>query len=187
MIILDGVLKVISGPFIVMKGTRRNNSYYYNGRTLIGVVATVSVSDKDSKITSLLHRHLGHASERALLTLVKRGLLKGAKTCKLEFCENCVMGKQRRLKFGTTIYNTKGIIDYVHLDVWGPTKSASMGGRHYFVNFVDDFSRRTWLYVMKSKSGVFNVFLKLKNMAETQTGKKIKHLRTSNNGDFCND
>ena len=40
---------------------------------------------------------------------------------------------------------------------------------------------------MKSKSDVFNVFLKWKNMAETQTGKKIKHLRTSNDGEFCND
>ena len=42
-----------------------------------------------------------------------------------------------------------------------------MGGRHYFVTFVFDFSRRTWVYVMKSKSDVFNGFLKWKNMAET--------------------
>ena len=40
---------------------------------------------------------------------------------------------------------------------------------------------------MKSKSNVFNVFLKWKNMAETQTEKKIKHLRTDNGGEFCND
>ena len=118
---------------------------------------------------------------------VKRGLLKGAKTCKLEFCEYCVLGKQRRVKFGTVIHNTEGILGYVHSNVWGPTKSASMGGRHYFVTFVDDFSRRTQVYVMKSKSDVFNVFLKWKNMAKTQTGKKIKHLITDNGGEFCND
>ena len=69
----------------------------------------------------------------------------------------------------------------------GPTKCASMGGRHYFVAFFDEVSRRTWVYVMKSKSGVFNVFLKWKNMAKTQTGKKIKHLITDNGGEFCND
>ena len=62
-----------------------------------------------------------------------------------------------------------------------------MGGRHYFVTFVDDFSRRTWVYVMKSKSDVFNGFLKWKNMAETQTRKKIKHLRTDNSCGFYND
>ena len=59
-----------------------------------------------------------------------------AKTYKLEFCEHYVLGKQRRVKFGTAIHNTKGILDYVHSDVWGPTKSASMGGRYYFVTFV---------------------------------------------------
>ena len=69
----------------------------------------------------------------------------------------------------------------------GPTKSASMGGRHYFVTFVDDFSRRTWVYDMKSKSDVFNVFIKWKNMVETQTEKKIKHLRIDNGREFCND
>ena len=38
------------------------------------------------------------------------------------------MGKQRIVKFGTDIHNTEGILDYVHSDVWGPTKSISMGG-----------------------------------------------------------
>jgi len=66
-------------------------------------------------------------------------LLKGTKACKLEFCEHCVLGKQRKVKFGTAIHNTKGIMDYVHSDVWGPAKTPSIGGRHYFVTFMDDF------------------------------------------------
>ena len=47
LIIRDGVLKVISGALLVMKGTRRNNLYYYNGSTVTRVVAIVSGSDKD--------------------------------------------------------------------------------------------------------------------------------------------
>ena len=70
------------------------------------------------------------------------------------------------MKFGISFHSTEGILDYVHSDAWGPTKSASMGGRHYFVTFVDDLSRRTWVYVMKNKSYVFNVFLKWKNKAK---------------------
>ena len=81
---------------------------------------------KIKKITSLWYKRLGHTCERDLLILVKRGLLKCAKTCKLEFCEHCVMGKQRRVKFGISIHNIKGILNYVHLNVRGPTKSASM-------------------------------------------------------------
>ena len=58
-IIRDGVLKVISNALLIMKGTRRNNLYYYKGRIVIGVVATVSGSDEDTKITSLWHECLG--------------------------------------------------------------------------------------------------------------------------------
>ena len=48
MIIRGGVLNVISGAVLVMKGTRRNNLYYYNGTTRIRLVATVSGSGQDS-------------------------------------------------------------------------------------------------------------------------------------------
>ena len=90
------------------------------------------------------------------------------------------MGKQKRVKFGTAIHNTKGILDYIHTDVWGPTKKASLGGKHYFVTFVDDFSRRVWVYTMKSKDEVFETFLEWKKMVENQTGMKIKVLRSDN-------
>lgn len=45
---------------------------------------------------------MGHTSEKALQTLIKQGLLKGADCCKLEFCEHCILGKYMRLKFGST-------------------------------------------------------------------------------------
>ena len=45
--IRDGVLNAISSGLLIMKGIRRNNLYYYNGGTMIGVVATVSSSNED--------------------------------------------------------------------------------------------------------------------------------------------
>ena len=97
---------------------------------------------------------LEHTGETALQTLAKQGLLKGPKTRKMEFCEHCVLGKKTRVKFGTAIHRTKGLLDYVHTDVWEPTKTASLGGKRWFVSFVDDYSRRVgctpWLVSMKS-------------------------------------
>ena len=58
---------------------------------------------------------------------------------------NCVMGKQTRVKFGTAIHNTKGILDYVHSDVWGPFRTTYIGDMHYFVTCVDDYSKRVWV------------------------------------------
>ena len=91
------------------------------------------------------------------------------------------------MKFGTAIHNTEGILDYIHLDMLEPSKTPSLGGKHYFVTFVDDFSRRVWVYTMKTKDEVLGIFLKWKNMVENQTGKKIKRLRTDNGGEYKSD
>ena len=186
-ILQNGILKVVSGALVVMKGTRRNNLYLYQGSTAVGTAAAVSEADKVAEMSKLWHMRLGHAGEKSLQTLAMQGLLKGAKTCKLDFCEQCVLGKQKRVKFGTAIHNTEGILDYIHTDVWGPTKTASLGGKHYFVTFVDDFSRRVWVYLLKSKDEVFETFLVWKKMVENQTGRKIKVLRSDNGTEYRND
>ncbi|KAE8717034.1 cytochrome P450 71A9-like [Hibiscus syriacus] len=152
-----GVLKVTYDALVMMKGIRKNNLYYYQGSTIIGAVAAASGGD-DLDATQLRHMRLGHAGEKSLQILAKKGLLKGVKACKLNFCEHCVLGKQKRVKFGTTIHNTK-----------------------------DDFSRRVWVYSMKSKDEVLRIFLKWKNMIENQTGIKIKRLRTDNGGKHKSD
>ncbi|KAG8499730.1 hypothetical protein CXB51_006318 [Gossypium anomalum] len=123
----DGLLNVVAGVLTVMKGTRRNNLYYLNGSTVIGSKSTASTKDADSEATRLWHMRLGHTSEKALQNLTKQGLLKGANSYKLEFCEHCVLGKQTRVKFASAIHNTKKILNYVHSDVWGPIKVASLG------------------------------------------------------------
>ncbi|KAI4347993.1 hypothetical protein L6164_008758 [Bauhinia variegata] len=147
----NGILKVISGALVVMKGVRKNNLYHYQGSTTVGIAATAVEADKEAEMTKLWHMRLGHAGEKSLQTLAKQGLLKGVKNCKMDFCEQCVLGKQTRVKFANAIHNTKGIMDYIHSDVCGPAKTTSLGNKHYFVTFVDDFSRRVWMYTMRSK------------------------------------
>ncbi|KAH9697268.1 Integrase catalytic domain-containing protein [Citrus sinensis] len=60
-------------------------------------------------------------------------------------------GKKTRVKFGTANHDTHEILEYVHSDVWGPTKTASISGSHYFVTFFYNFSRRVWVYTMRAK------------------------------------
>ena len=97
------------------------------------------------------------------------------------------MGKQTKVKFGTAVHQTKGILDYVHSDVWGPSRTKSQGGKHWFVTFVDDFSRRLWVFTMKHKDEVEGIFLVWKNMIENQMGRKIKVLRSDNGGEYRSD
>jgi len=65
----DGVLKMLKGSMIVLKGVRRNNLYYLKGNTVIGQLATSVGSDDDS--IRLWHIRLGHTCEKTLQALAK--------------------------------------------------------------------------------------------------------------------
>ena len=126
-------------------------------------------------------------SERGLTILSKRCLLCGQCTSSLEFCEHCVFGKQKRLSFSTAIHRTKEMLDYIHSDLWGPSRVPSKGnGSHYMLTFIDDFSRKVLTYFLKEKSEAFKVFKEWKTLLENQTEKKIKRLRTDNGLEFYN-
>jgi len=47
------------------------------------------------------------------------------------------------------VHKTKGLLDLVHTDVWGPSPFASIGGACYYITFIDNFSRKVWVYLLK--------------------------------------
>ena len=169
-----------------MKAERIGTLYFLNGTSVIGTAAVAnSLSDSDN--TKLWHMRLGHMSERGMAELSKKGLLCGQSTGKVSFCENCVFGKQKRLSFSTTVHRTKGTLDYIHSDLYGPSRVPSKGnGSCYMLLFIDNFSRKVWDFFLKEKSEVFNIFKQWKTLIEKKTGKQIKRLRTDNGLEFCN-
>ena len=76
------------------------------------------------------------------------------------------------------------MLDIVHSDVWGPAKTMSMGGCRYYVTFIDDHTRKVWVYFMKEKSEVFTHFQNFKAMAEKQTGLQVKCIRSDGGGEY---
>jgi len=60
----------------------------------------------------------------------------------------------------------KQILELVHNDVFGPMKVPSLGKSMYYVVFIDDFSRNTWIYFLKKKSKVFDSFKEFKAVVE---------------------
>ncbi|KAG8482734.1 hypothetical protein CXB51_024185 [Gossypium anomalum] len=116
----NGVLKISKGPLVVMKGQRKTvKLYVLQGSTVTGDATVPSSSLSDDDITKLWHIRLEHMSENGMVELSKRGLLDGQGICKLNFCEHCVFEKQKR------IHNTKGTLEYIHSDLWGPSKVPS--------------------------------------------------------------
>jgi hypothetical protein len=85
------------------------------------------------------------------------------------------MDDVRFLRVGKEKKNER--LELVHTDVWGPTQISSLGGSHYYVTFIDDATRKTWVYCIRQKSDVFDTFEKWKALVENETGKSLKCLR----------
>ena len=96
-----------------------------------------------------------------------------------------VYGKQNRVSFPSGAKRVNKILELVHNDVFGLVSVPSLGKSMYYVSFIDNFSRNTWIYFLRNKSEVFDRFKEFKALVENQTEKKIKVLRTENGGEFC--
>jgi hypothetical protein len=164
----DGVLMVSKGSLIVMKVDLKSaNLYGLHGTTITDDTAAVIYNLlSNSDATNLWHMHLGHTSELGLAVLSKRGLLDGHSISKLDFCEHCVFGKHKRVKFNTSAHSSKGILDYVQSDLWGSSRKPSLGGARYMLTIIDDYSRKVWPYFFKDKSEAFSAFKEWKVMVE---------------------
>ena len=68
------------------------------------------------------------------------------------------MGKNIRKPFPQSEHKSKELLDLVHLDVCRPMSVHSFSGYSYYITFIDDYSRKTWIYFLKAKSEVFERF-----------------------------
>ncbi|KAL0310316.1 UNVERIFIED_CONTAM: Retrovirus-related Pol polyprotein from transposon RE2 [Sesamum calycinum] len=94
-------------------------------------------------------------------------------------CKACLQGKQHKKPFpSVTSWRAKAVLELIHTDVCGPMRTPSHEQNRYFILFIDDYSRMTWVYFMREKSEVFKVFKKFKNLVEKQSGRSIKVLRS---------
>ncbi|KAG8485650.1 hypothetical protein CXB51_018843 [Gossypium anomalum] len=142
------------------------------------------VSSEDSK---LWHQRLGHANFKSMAQMVSKEMVENfTKTVQSEdVCEVCQMGKQARLPFpANTTWRASSKLELVHSDVCGPMRTESLSGNKYFILFIDDYTRYCWVYFLKHKFEVAQVFIKFKAVVETETGCKIKTIRSDNGTEY---
>ena len=129
----------------------------------------------------LWHRRYGHVGEQGLQKLASGRTVRKKS---IGFCETCVSGKHHRCPFEHSSSRATDLLELVHSDVCGRMSNKSLGEGEYFLTFIDDKSRYTWVYILKSKDQVFNCFLEWRAVVEKSSGKKIKTLRTDNGGEY---
>ncbi|GKC54192.1 retrovirus-related pol polyprotein from transposon TNT 1-94, partial [Tanacetum coccineum] len=97
----------------------------------------------------------------------------------LHFYEHFVVSKLHHQKIKTSNSRSVFVLELVHSNVW-QAPVQSLGGAKYFLSFIDDYSRKCWVYPIKKKSDVFEVFKVYKAQVKLDSGKNIKCLRTDN-------
>ena len=161
------------------------------GRKVGTLYMTSEIRDKisvaDSSVDSKLwHRRLGHMSEKGMKLLASKGNLPDLKSVNVGLCEECIYGKHKKVSFSKFARTSKvEKLQLVHSDVWGPVLVRSLEGSRYYVTFIDDSTRKVWVYFLKNKFDELATFKKWKAEVENQTGLSVKSLRTDNDGEYA--
>ena len=134
------------------------------------------------------HKRIGHVNVQRLKNMQSKQIVDGLPKFRVDgmhkVCEACQFGKQARHAFPHEKHVCQKALEVVHSDVWGPTKTATLSGCKYYVSFIDDHTRKVWVYFMREKSEVFTHFKSFKALVEKETGLHIKCLRSDGGGEY---
>ena len=163
------VLKIIKGALVVLKAEKIvANLYMLKKKTHQKAFTSIASTSSAEEMTTMWHQKLGHMSEKGLKVLFDQKLIPGLTKVSLPFCEHYVTSKQHRLKFSNFTTRSKVILELIHSDVW-QAPIISLRGARYFVSFIDDYSKRCWVYAIKRNADVFAIFKIFKARIELES------------------
>ena len=173
---------------VVLRGKRDKNVYKVHISSLSqNNLTCLSVLNDD---IMLWHKRLGHASLFLLNKLVTKDLVVGLPSIKYDdgkVCDACAMGKQVRNSFKTKNYvSTSRPLEMLHVDLCGPMRTRSRGGKRYVLVIVDDYSRFTWTLFLSSKDETYELFITFLKRVEKRVGHSLMCLRSDHGTEFEN-
>ena len=133
-----------------------------------------------SKTTpEIWHNRLGHPNFQVVSSLSSNKCLEMTSPLNKNFvCASCQLGKSKKLPFSSSVRCSPHPLFLIHCDIWGAAPTPSISGYHYYIIFIDDFSRFVWLYPMKVKSDSVACFIHFKRMMENLLSTKIKYFQS---------
>jgi hypothetical protein len=167
---------------LITKG-ERNGRMFTLDVNMLEVNSMLFTHGKGVGDIGIWHKWVGHVNLQHFKLMERQNLVGGlpkfgTKEVMSKVCETCQLGKQANHPFlaQTTHVNSKPL-EMIHSNVW-TTKTKSIGGCRYYVNFIDDRTKKVWVYFMKHQGKVFQHFFNFKTMVEKEKGMSIKCLKS---------
>jgi hypothetical protein len=130
------------------------------------------------------HSRLGHPADPVVHRLVTSQSLPVSSTLvKSHLCSSCQLRKCKKLPFAESTRESTSPLQIIHSDVWS-SPIISINGYQYYVIFIDDYSRFSWMYPLHQKSDVFNYFVQFKNLVENLFSCTIKQFQSDGGGEY---
>jgi histone deacetylase 1/2 len=123
------------------------------------------------------HRRLGHPSSAVVQKILRENNIPFRESNKESVCDACQKAKSHQLPYPKSSSESSFPLELVFSDVWGPA-CPSVGRNKYYVSFIDDFSKFSWIYMLKNKYDVFQRFHDFQNHVERLFDRKILALQT---------
>jgi hypothetical protein len=172
----------------LMGGERTADNCY----SLAGLTADPQIFYNKATIddSELWHQRLGHLNFSDMLKIASKDVVKGLpkmeKTGK-GICGPCQLGKQTRAAYKKTSgIQTSKNLELLHMDLMGPIRTASLGGKRYILVIVDDFSRYTWAIPIREKSNAFDIAQHLFKKIQVEQNCQIVRIRSDHGREFEN-
>ncbi|GJU56477.1 putative RNA-directed DNA polymerase [Tanacetum coccineum] len=154
----------------------RSGTLIGTGKCQNGLYKMEMVKKRHALATSVStwHKRLGHPSNSKLQHL---DFFKGTPLNSKVFCDSCMKAKFSRLPFPVSTTKTHACFDLIHCDIWGKYRTPSLTRASYFLTIVDDFSRATWVYLLKQKHEASMCLKAFHKMVQVQFEKNIRRIR----------
>nr|GEV69013.1 hypothetical protein [Tanacetum cinerariifolium] len=136
----------------------------------------------------LWHHHLSHLNFDTINLLSKNDNVVGLpklKFVKDHLCSSCELGKAKRKSFHTKL-TPKRWLQLLHMDLCGPMRVASINGKRYVLVIVDDYSRYTWTYFLRSKDETPEVLINFLRLVQRGLQAQVRVVRTDTDIEFLN-
>ncbi|XP_075091631.1 uncharacterized protein LOC142171825 [Nicotiana tabacum] len=173
---------------VVLVAKRYKNIYVADFKSLqSGDMSYLKAVDDDAE---LWHGRLGHASFSLLNKLIQKDLVHGLPNSKFKehkVCDACARGKHVKSLFKPKKeVRTSKPLELLHMDLCGPMRVPSRGGKRYIFVIVDDYSRFTWTLFLKRKDETFEVIVSFVKKIQVKMESKVACIRSDHGTEFDN-